>query len=427
MLEGNKKLIVVIYFLLFLVNLLISKEKYRTIFNPAFIYTIIWSFSGVLAYYNLNNYVDVSVQVHLYAIISIIVFTIISLLTHRSVIVDEKIKPHLLSIDNFEYKEERTIFFAILGMILLIPNVISAIRLYSIYGVGFDTSRLSYSILTQSGRYLYVLITCNLPTSLLNGVSILACIELMKGKKKLIYVTFFYVLLISIAFGGRGYFLNLIIYYYVIYFYTKKKKGFPTRFNYRMVIILVVSLFFITISRGTSRNSVVSWGVTYFSGSYSFLQYILDNPSEYGLTDGRMFGYMTFGIIIEPIILLLKIVVNADIDVPSYHFNRYAQPFINLSKVSYFPYNNNTTWLYTFLRDWGSLGIIIGPTIYALIINCMINRYEKTNSIRELMLIAYFYSGLVNSTMSYRFTSIASSLSILFILLISTDLKLKRK
>lgn len=414
----------VIYIFIFLINVQVSRKIYKSMLNPPLVYSALWCFSGILAFINPNGFIVVTNTIHTYAVVSIISFTIVSCVTYRKNI-ENRVIEDSLNISNYEFKESRIIILAIVGILLLFPNVISALRMYSLYGFGLDVSRISYSEMTRSGRFFYVFFTCNIPTAIYSSVSILTCLELVKNKKRLLLISLIYIIMLSVAFGGRSYFLNFVVYYLVIFFYTNKILGYKSKFNMLFIGLFIAALIFVTISRGARGQSVIDWIVTYFSGSFSFLQYIVGNPSSYGLSSGLMFGYMSFGIFIEPLILLLKVFFHISTDVPSYEFNIYAQNFINISLNSYHAYNNNTTWLYTFIRDWGELGIVIGPSLFAYVMNRVLYNLNKSHSIRSLMIIAFLYSSLITSTMSYNLTSVASTLSLLFIVVFTTKITIK--
>ena len=99
----------------------------------------------------------------------------------------------------------------------------------------------------------------------------------------------------------------------------------------------------------------------------------MSNHLSYGL-DVKHFGYLTLGFITEPIALILKVLFRMNIKVPSYYFNIYAQKFVNIGASGVSLYNNNTTFWYPFILDFGFKYAIVGAIIFFCIIAFVSNK-----------------------------------------------------
>ncbi|MEI2400457.1 hypothetical protein, partial [Paenibacillus phytohabitans] len=205
------------------------------------------------------------------------------------------------------------------------------------------------------------------------------------------------------------------------YLILKKFKDIKIKKSY--VFIGIILLLIITLLRGTSGYSLLDMGVLYYVGSFSYLELIMQHPMLYGLSNSLLYGYLTFGFLIEPFVLLLKLVFALDIDVPSYNFNIYTQTFVNIGETKSIFYNNNTTMLYTFIRDFGDFGIILGPALIAIAVCVVESTLNKYNNKLMVYFFVILYSLIVNSTMFYTMMSISSSLLIMFVLILSHNKK----
>ncbi|MEI2393114.1 hypothetical protein V8V55_25305, partial [Priestia megaterium] len=63
---------------------------------------------------------------------------------------------------------------------------------------------------------------------------------------------------------------------------------------------------------------------------------------------------------------------------------------IGMNKYQLF--NNNTSIIYTFLRDFGIFGLLIGPSFIALLMALSENKYYKKGGLRSLVFLIYMYT-----------------------------------
>ena len=67
--------------------------------------------------------------------------------------------------------------------------------------------------------------------------------------------------------------------------------------------MIVIAMVVVTINRG---QKIIENILLYFSGSLSYLDYIIEHPSQFA-SNQPLHGYLTFAAFIEPIVLLLKV------------------------------------------------------------------------------------------------------------------------
>lgn len=410
----NKILLVLIYLVIIFLITSLTKYKYKRYMLPNIIFTLLWCFCGIFSMYNNLGLIKPSLTVHIYIIISVITFNVIYFTLKANSIKKSSINDN---IEKFKVNYRVVYYLALISMILIMPNLLKAIRVLLSSGFNLNAIREQVFVeLSNSNSHILAFLTKNVPTAIFTGISLISSMEIFRSNNKaLLKLNIFCILVGTITFGGRYLILNSII-FYVASFLIQKKYS-KIKINKLYIFIAIAILMIVTISRGTNGLSIFDMIISYFVGSFSYLEVILRNSAAFGLQNPLLCGYLTFGFILEPLILALKLFFNANIDVPSYHINIYVQSFVNIGENSYILYNNNTTMLYNFLRDFGEVGIIIGTAIIAIIVCVAQKKYEEKNNLRALVFLIYMYSVIINSVMMYTMTSITTSLVIIVIVI----------
>lgn len=402
------------YLLLSLIIISLNCILYNKILIPNNIFTIMWCFCGVFSMYNRVNLVRPRLEIHIFILICIISFNFFYYLTSNKFFKTKKI----IKEKNFdkEYIINNNIIYLlfIISLILIIPNMINSIQIIIKYGFNLNLIRQEvYMDISYSGAHIFAFITKNIPQSIFNAISLIAAINIVRGEKSIVKIGIISIAINILTFGGRYSLLNFLIYYIAAYLILGNTL---IKIKKKYIIISLICLIFATFSRGLGTLSFFDMIITYFVGSFSYLEVILQNPTSFGLDEPLLWGYLTLGFIFEPIVMGLKLLFQFDIDVPSYYFNIYTQNFVNISTDGIQMYNNNATIIYTFLRDFGVLGMIVGTGFIASLMNILSNKYYQKKDIRYLFFLVYLYSVIINSTMMYTMTSVTTSLLILIII-----------
>jgi len=411
-------MILIIYILLIGISIYITKLKYGEMLRPNTVFTVIWCACGILAMYNNLELVKPGWKIHLYNIVSVVIFNFIYIIFIRM----NKTNSTIVRGSSHLGINYRLILSTIvIAIVLISPNVIIGFQTLLSSNWNFSEVRLNYANMNLSGRYFYTFFTNNIPNSIIEAASVLTAIDLSNRKYKLLPWVIVGILINTIAFGGRSQILDFLIFYVAAFLINNKYQ--KVKLNKLLVALGIVTLVVLTLSRGTSGMSVLDMGIYYFAGSFSYFQVILNNPLTFGLNGSLLYGYLTFGFLIEPLILALKFFLKLNIDVPSYYFNIYAQRFVNIGYTTSRYFNNNTTMYYTFLRDFGKYGFIIGTIILAAILCLLQRKHEKLSSLRNSALLVYFYAIIIHSVMAYTLTSVSSSLTLIFLIFLSKSNK----
>lgn len=409
----NNFLLIMIYLVTLLLFIILTLRIYRLFLLPNTIFTILWCFCGIFSIYNRLGLVKPEKTIHFYILISIFTFNIAYFVLRRKS--NTKVSKNFNNEKIFEVNKGYIYSIILIAIVLITPNFIKAIKLIISNGFNLDIIRKEiYVAISNSNNFYYAFFTKNIPTAIFTVVSLISSVEFFRNNNK--HLTEINIICLGVGtltFGGRYLILNCIIFYAASYLILKKHKKIKLKKSY--IAMGVIVLLIITLARGTNGMSVFDMIISYFVGSFSYLQVIINNPYSFGLNSQLMFGYLTFGFVFEPIVLILKFLFRSSLDVPSYYFNIYAQPFVNISESGYQLYNNNTTMLYTFIRDFGEYGIVVGTIIIALFVCISENKYYKEKNLRALFFLVYMYSVIINSVMMYTLTSISASLVIIFL------------
>ncbi len=392
------------YITIFLVNILLAHKKFGKYLNIIFLFTGVWCFFGALSSFGMYGLRIPGLQVHVCAWIFIQTTDIILLLFCK------KIKPNKRFDDKNRQDNQMLVnrttcasFIQIIAIVFYIPVLANSLKI--LLTSGFDAVRDAY--FNSGSNALFAVLCKFMPTGFIYGLMVYYVYKAFETRKwKYLLYSLINATVLMIGNGGRYALFEVLLASLVAYSLNNSsvKKVEITKNNYfvkrvKRVLFATVSLMVcITIFRG---QNLFKSTVGYFSGSFSFLDLIFENADWFELND-RLYGYLTFGAITEPVVLLLKVLGLTTAKTPSYMFNIKCQEFYNIgneSTVAYF--NNNTSVLYYFIRDFGAWGIVIGAIFLAAIIVLCYNRLIRGNRFYTLIYI-YLSVVLLNTIMTYQ-------------------------
>lgn len=414
-------MIVLIYLLLYGLIFMFSYCKFHRGSNVASIFSGIWFFFGILSCYGLYGLRTPSVNIHIYVWIFVVIvdFIFIKFAVTDNLYVDSSDTKTLLN-----YKRANKIQF--IAFVLIIPLLFKLLPVL-IKGGMSDTREMYFSGTNFSTMY-YDLIFRTIPMAFFNALVVYYAFYSFETRKyKYLLNSLLNAILITVINGGR-YAVVLLIYTLLILLVTKKinitefrRYRIYTKKVKKIGFVLLIVLLFTTAIRGQEllKNSIV-----YFAGSLSFLDYIVEHPIKFAL-DKRLFGYLTFGAVIEPIVLALKVLGVTTAKVPSYEFNIYCQEYYNVGEGTYISFNANTSILYYFLRDFGFVGVVVGALFIGCIAVKSYNSWKKGNMFWGLV-FCYIGNVLFNSLMTYQLFG-PSPLFIIFVYYYCTRKKHKEQ
>lgn len=384
-------MILLLYILTFFIALILSYGKYHKIFNLITLFTGMWCFWGVISIFGPLNLIIPDTTVHKYIIMFVMTVDVVMIFFSKTN------NPN--STEEINYKNVSVI--QAISIILIIPIALKFIPL--LISGGPTAVREQYFKENNFGSIFGDMLFRNMPMAFLNSLTIIYVYISFKTKnyKYLIYALINTVIVTTLN-GGRYAIIQVL--YILLIFATSNTKEFvlglkPYKSKIKKIgILIIVFMILITASR---KQSIFDSTITYYSGSLSFLEYIIRHPHMFGL-DNKLYGYLTFGAIVEPIILLGKVLGLTAIKIPSYEFNILCQEYYNIAQHGTTLINANTTIIYYFLRDFGQYGILLGGFFIGVLTTFAYNKWQKGSNFFGL-LYGYFGVCLLNSIMTYQF------------------------
>jgi len=400
----SSSLILFLSVLVLCIFIMITKVITGSVLSINIIYSLLWIIIMFLSINNALGLLAPRKEIYWLIFASIIVFNIIYLLLHR------KKKNSSKEDNNYYFVNERKLWILnFVSYVLVFPFIIKALGM--IISNGFDLLLIRNTIyvgITESDNAFVSIFCRTIPTAIFIFTELVSSYYLIcKKNKKVILLGLVDVLVGTLIFGGRNFLLNYILFY--VFHYLNTDKGNKIKIKKRYILLVIVLLFLVTKNRDVSGISFVQTIILYFAGSLSFLEYMLCYPSMYGL-NSNYYGLLTFGFITEPLILLTKF-LGFNYQVPSYYFNIHAQKFVDIGITKRYLYNNNSTFFYPFMLDFGMSYAIVGVILYVIIIS-VVDRMKNKGNLKFYMIFIYLCSTVLNSSISYKLIGLSSSVII---------------
>lgn len=377
-----------------------STKKYGYISNVNFIVTLIWVVFAVISIFNPLDLRQPDTLVYYYSLVFLISYNVFCLtrnIPFKSYNVSEY--------DNAKLKiiNRRIVLVEMLALLVYSPLLLLSISAF-LAGRG-DEVRMSIYFGGEATFF-----TRNIPNAILTTIMIISLYLYFRNNSKIHLVnSLLLVGLLSIASAGRGeMFCFISLYLFLVLLH--RRYGLKVSRIPLYLAIAAISVMTVSVRGGDIYRSMV----TYFSGSFSFLDYILDHPVDYGL-DEYHYGIITLSPITEPLIYILKALHLTAEKIPSYWLNLYVQTFVDIGGGHEAMFNNNTTILLPFILDGGIVGIIFGGIFTAFLTMKSYNYFIKGNAIGGVFFL-YVMNSMFMSTISYQgFMSVTPFVALLII------------
>ena len=389
---------VALYVTLFLILTVVSARKFGKPINVVSLFAGIWCFFGALSTFGLYDMIIPNDIVHIYSIFFVSATSILLMIFLRG-----KCRIGISkSLINEIEKKQKTIFAIQVLMLVLSSYLFFKFLIVFIQTRNLQLIRNMFFDEADRGRYFFNLFFKQLPIGLGYSLIIIYSVRFFYLERiKYLMVALVDTLLLTIMTGGR-YALVQLLYSVIILFAVvpnnKKTRGKKSSFIIAALVLVFIVAISVSITIQNRGGDFYKDLVIYFSGSFSYLSMILDNPTQYGLGE-MMYGYMGFGFILEPIMLVLKFLGLSDAKVPSWHFNIYCQPFQNIATTGWIAFNNNTTLLYYYLRDFGFIGIVLATIVFSFVLSRFIKMWKDGKLIGSVFSI-YLVIVLLNGVMT---------------------------
>ena len=423
-----------IYVFCFLIALLgILKEK--NIYNPLFVFFLIWGFAIAGAKMQLYNIYEVSDETYTIVFIGLLSFFIgymvidiffIKKFTPRNNLNFENFKKTNPNNFNLNLNYKYIYVFAFCALIFFGSSAIKALQIlidgntfHYIRTISSDDVLAGSPIIRSLRAYIFV-----------PGLSILiiiSAIDLIVGKKdkKLFLLTFIISLLQTLSTGGRITFLNFIFYIILsrLIFNRKIKINKKTKIIINISTVIIIFLF-IFISKSRGITSLTSSLYFYLSGAFPHLDYRLGviDAMEY-----QTYGFAALNGLFTSIFFILKNLGITNYPVLFQETVQYinVENFVSIGQNVYF--NAFVTPFFYFYLDGRYIGVILGSFLYGIIASLSYNNMKRNLTLKHILLFMIVIQGLATSIIRFQFIDMAYFLSFVYVLFLFRKRRIKIK
>ena len=162
------------------------------------------------------------------------------------------------------------------------------------------------------------------------------------------------------------------------------------------IVILIFILYFFTTLRGNdSVEDVIQTFTLYFTGSYAYYEKIIPFQVSVGT---NLYGLAFFGGIAD-MLGLLKSFFGINYESSASIISEFNQLYLDIGGGNYF--NAFPTYMYTFMYDYGYVGLILGSAMFGAISSLWYKNYLRKSSFSNLLLYIVVIILVYESTMRW--------------------------
>lgn len=414
-----------LYGILGIVLVVMQKKRYRTYRTPLTLFCGVWVIIGFFANTSILNYDMPSTLVNACILIGVIVFFIAFVGRNPSV---GEIKK------NIDFGTEKSlnmpliIVFNAIGWFILLPRLITSMRLVLQFGFSFVRANLTNMEFGLSRGGMQDIIFSYMVEPIFVVTGVIATFELISRRRKRAFYLFVYstisIILFSLASAGRGLIVKFV-FYVGLTIMIARCKVLETIIKSRVLkyglLGAIVVVLFISIERSFSSEGdslLESWLKTfyiyYFSGP-AFMSKLIEAQPQYAFGGKLLWGSASFGFISNWFAYLIQILtgnkIGSDYLLGSLIANNYYQvaPGIKVNAMY--------TCFYTFALDWGYLGILIGPCILGLLSSFLFKKVYFSNSYRFAVIYVTWLYILIRTVFKLDTLTISYTVTIMCVFL----------
>ena len=383
----------IIFLLLFLIFFELNNIVFKKKNNFLNIFWVFFFAVILLSEINIYSFREVKPIVYIYLTISIVFIEIDSLLLYKLKIRSKFIKNNEDKENNKILNNKMLTILSIVTLLMMLPQTFTGLKIIKTQGF----SMLRTLILTEElFKGNIRLLQYYLLSPLSKAIALYSIFDLVKNKKFRLHFLFSMINIVQISLlsAGRSSVFEFLIFAIIIMMEVYNMKILKLVKNNKKIVfacvLLVLFLMGVTSQRKLSSNTNFFENIyAYFVGSLSLISIHLGNV-EQSLLDGShlLFGKGMLSPFFDIFKIFIKFIgIDTNMKTGVQIINEVTQNFYYVS--SNIKMNNNVTFLYTCLRDFGIFGLYIGPLYISLIYTKFAKMYEKYQ--KDCYKIAYYY------------------------------------
>ena len=371
---------IVIYLFLLLIFGVLNTNTFRSKFNYANIFLLLWCVIPSLSAFGFYDFYKPPFEAHVYIILAIITFEITTLITKRIHIIKEnEIETHP-STERINWTI--LLIISLICLAVIFPFFIISIRFALSNGFYYLRIKVLNNELF-SARNRIILQDVIQPLVI---TTTLASIYHLVENRKIKIVTIISVLncgLYMMTIGNRWLIMEVLLMIVVIvvgkYAFNIVEILRKNKWATRIVALLIVGMVFITVQRSIRGSTGLLYDVySYFVGSIHFFGLAVSSPSEFALDSSHyLWGQELISAFVGLINNIGAAFGNSEIISSGLNtINEITQKYYFVSPTTHM--NNNITMIYGFMRDCGVVGVIFDTTVLALFCMFVYKRRNKS-------------------------------------------------
>ncbi len=402
-----------------LLSCILTFLKYRTLYKPNILFTMLWTIGAVLINNNFAGILDIDNRTNIHIILALVAFNSTSVLfTKKSTMCMSK--EELLSILDISQFWNKILIINFSMVSVCIPYCIKMIRIML-----FDSF---YQVRVKAFSYdnVYELICSkiiNLPMfAFFNILLIITVLKLALGEKnntKLYFLMIFDVVFFSIITGSRNYIAKPFIYFAIAYAFIHVISRSKLQIKPQIIFFGLIIIFILDRAikaRSLHGLSPIENIIIYLFGGIAYYDKILFSGRFQAENAILLYGQGTFGWIVSPFLYVLSLLGITPDYVAESIIGKVSGQGIYISNS--YNFNALTTSLYPMWRDFGEFGIIIGMATFAIFVSHYRNKLFRAFNQKNLLIYFSFLCAVSECTQYYEPLFIRFSVQILLIVIV---------
>lgn len=413
-------MIITLYILMFVSSFLFTYLMYRKLLKINFIYTALWCVGGVLVKIGYCGLYEVPDEIHWYILLSVLLVNLTTFVKSRRTSVP--FEPHW-ELTHLNYEILYVMNYA--SYVFMATIVMGAIRILMTQGwYALRTYAYSPSSMASSFQLMiYAWLVNPIFTVTILITSVLAMSKSVQ-RKKLIILSIIDLVIITVSFGGRYNIVKAMIFVVSSFFVKRKFRKKQESIKLRYILLgfgVLFLLVYLTSLRSLKGLNFIQNLIIYLYGSIVYFGLLFNKTA--GLTTGTLqYGNLTFGIFTSiPMYLFYQF--GGQNLTPEFVVDQMTDPFLYIGDT--IRYNAFATWLYSFWRDFGAVGIALGTIFVMLLFFRYCRRVERYRKLQDYCILLFIIYVICTSTLTYHLMTIQEVVTLILLVAITKNAKLK--
>lgn len=362
--------IVILFFQLFY-----YKRKFNRYLNYIAIFNCIWLVMIILSSFNILDTKVENFIIYFYIYLMLITFNLFSNFFLK---IKRKKKDKKITYKSMNHFFTILIIFCFLILASKIPKILSLYK-----SGGFSLIRKSYLNSSDSNSFVGGIFVTWFINAVVISIFTLALVEMFNKKHNkntiLVFIISTICVLIYMLLTGGRFILFEILLLLVLEIIIHKNKDFKSKTKIKKYIlpifIILYIIYKISLERTLSGLNIAGNVYVYFFASINMLDKLFGDLRMHSL----MHGKILFSGFLSPIYIIINKLFGKSIELPLAILNRTTSQFIWITPSVHM--NNNCTFLYAALRDFGVIGIVIYSCFLAYILAKVYLNFKNNNNV----------------------------------------------